>query len=172
MRQGSKKVKTCDKCGVTGLTWGDRNGRWALFDPTVNMFHQCPVREVKDVECKYCHANDLWWSKETMEDGRVINVLTESYGIPHGCDERKKHFEKLSQDKKDEYAKEKARIEAIPDQSPCGTCNNGFVLGLIYNSDPFGGRCRNCGGTGKITAATKKKMLYDIRRRIWPNIGR
>jgi hypothetical protein len=175
VKLGSKKVLTCNKCGTTGLRW-ENNGRWVLFDPSVNMFHKCPVdpnkSEVKEVECKYCHVNDLWWSKETMEDGRVIHVLMESYGIPHGCEKRKEHLDKLSQEKKDQYAKGKAEIEAIPDQSPCRTCVHGFVSGLIYNSHPRRGVCWNCGGSGKTTAATKKRMLYELRKKIWPEMMR
>lgn len=170
---GSKKILTCNKCGTTGLQW-QNNGRWVLFDPTVNMFHKCPDEigiEVKEVECKYCKANDLWWSKETMEDGKVLNVLMESFGIPHGCEARKEHFDKLSQDKKDQYAKAKAEIEAIPNGAPCRACVHGFVSGLIYNSHPRGGHCWTCGGSGKIDAPTKKKMLYELRKKIWPNIG-
>lgn len=174
MKLGSKKVLTCNKCGTTGLQW-QNNGRWVLFDPTVNMFHKCPEetgREVKDAECKFCHAKDLWWNKEKMPDGTEKNMLIESFGIPHFCDERKKHFDDLSQAKKDEYAKGKAAIEAIPDQSQCGYCISGFVSGFIYNSHPSSGCCRCCGGTGKISAATKKRMLYELRQKIWPNIGR
>jgi hypothetical protein len=171
MKLGSKKVVTCKNCGTTNLRW-ENNGRWVLFDPTINMFHQCPVREVKEVECKYCHANDLWWSKETMKDGKVLNVLMESFGIPHGCDDRKKHFDKLSQDKKDLYAQEKAKIEAIPDESVCGACVHGFVSGVIFNGHSGLSSCRTCSGSGKITATAKRRMLAEVRRRIWPNIGR
>lgn len=174
MKQGSKKVITCKKCGTGGLRW-ENNGRWLLFDPSIHMFHHCPKemgQEVKYVECKYCHEQDLWWSKEKMPDGTEKNMLIESFGIPHFCKERKEHFDKLSQDKKDEYAREKAKIEAIPDKSPCGYCHGGFVSGLIYNSHPYGGRCRNCDGSGKITANVKKRLLYEVRKRIWPGIMR
>lgn len=174
MKLGSKKILTCNKCGTTGLQW-QNNGRWTLFDPVVNMFHACPVdpnkSEVKEVACKYCKADDLWWSKEIMPDGQVMNMLMESYGIPHGCEARKKHFDKLNQDKKDQYAKAKAEIEAIPNQSPCRACVHGFVSGVILNSRSGNSYCQSCGGSGKITAASKKKMLFALRKQIWPNIG-
>jgi len=164
----SKKLVTCNRCGTPNLSWGNNNGRWVLADPTNGTFHDCPVREIKEVKCKYCSADDLWWSREKMESGETKNILMESWGLPHGCEERRKFLDEQSQAKKDEYAKEKVRIESLKDGDNCGHCSGGVVLGLVYNNSPYGGRCTYCRGSGKISALTKKQALAEVRRRIWP----
>ena len=168
----SKKTITCNKCGASGLSWGHKDGRWVLANPTDGSFHECPVREIKEVKCIYCNADDLWWSKEIMENGETRSVLTESYGLPHACDERRKHYEALSQAKKDEYAREKERISAIPDNSPCVYCSDGVAAIPVHHSFPDKSYCQVCGNRGKITKEAKKRMLWKIRQRIWPNIGK
>jgi hypothetical protein len=134
--------------------------------------HECPVREIKEVSCRYCNAPELYWSKEKMEDGVEKNVLMESYGLPHGCDERKKYFDDLSQAKKDEYAKEKARVEAIPDNSDCWLCVGGTVHNGVPNRPGLPNRCALCGGGGKVTTRMKVVLLREARQRIWPSMGR
>lgn len=170
------KTVHCKKCSAGPFLWTER------FDAKANLMrwilvsndgaeHNCPVREIVEVSCKYCNTPELWWSKETMEDGTTKNVLMESYGLPHGCEERKKHFDDLNQAKKDEYAKEKDRINAIPDGSACSVCGNGSGIGRQYGGGIYSRRCWTCGGSGKITLAAKERMLFDVRKRIWPKFA-
>jgi hypothetical protein len=107
-----------------------------------------------------------------MEDGSTKNILMEPYGLPHACDERKKHFDTMSQEKKDEYAKEKTRVQAIPDNSGCPICVGGIVPGVQFGNSACPVFCRACDGRGKITAKVKERMLWKERQRIWPGIGR
>jgi hypothetical protein len=102
-----------------------------------------------------------------MEDGSEKNMLIESYGIPHFCDERKKFYD----DKKDEYAREKQRIEALKSGSDCPDCSPGYCNDASGNIRARLDVCGLCGGVGKITAAGKKMWLYRVRQRIWPGIG-
>lgn len=103
-----------------------------------------------------------------MPDGTTKNVLMESWGLPHGCEERQKQLNAANQAKKDEYAAEKLRINAIPDGSHCNSCTNGILPGIHFSS--YAMRCNACDGSGRITAAVKRKMLYNVRKRIWPTL--
>lgn len=109
---------TCKKCGTANLNWWFGYEGWVLVSYLDRKQHTCEGGEVNLVKCKYCPANDLHWMKETMPDGQIKSVLTESYGLPHECDERKQFIEKQKQDKKDLYAKEKARLELLKDLHP------------------------------------------------------
>lgn len=170
----SKKT-TCKKCGASDLTWcQDFDGRWKLASLDANAvfhFHACPVIEVKTVTCKYCGANDLYWSKEKMEDSTIKNVLMESFGIPHGCDERRVQLDAAKQALKDTYAKEKARLDSIPNGTSCGVCTNGYLSGITYRNSACPVRCTVCGGSGAITDKVKKRMLFQLREKLWPGIS-
>jgi hypothetical protein len=107
---------TCKKCGEDGLTWISVFGKWQLAkaDPTRLMMtnHKCQNVESKPAVCRDCGANDLHWFQNKMEDGTPRWMLTESFGLPHSCDERRKKLDDAKQQKRDFYAKEKERILA------------------------------------------------------------
>jgi hypothetical protein len=109
------RVITCKRCGTDGLTWTqDFAGRWQLICADSSP-HKCPAREAaKTVTCKDCGASDLHWFENIMDDGSKRWMLTESFGLPHSCDERRKKLDAAKQEKRDFYAKEKVRIMADP----------------------------------------------------------
>lgn len=111
------KAVTCKRCGEDGLTWISDLGRWKLTkaDPQRLMMtdHRCKEGP-RPTTCKDCGANDLHWFQNHMEDGSTRWTITESYGLPHACDERRKKQDDAKQKKRDFYAKEKERITADP----------------------------------------------------------
>lgn len=116
----------------------------------------------KAVACKYCTAKDLFWSFE-----RDRWMLIESFGLPHSCQEKHEYFKKLAKEKneelKKEYQKEKERINAIPNDTLCSYCTLG--TGTIMPRT-----CYYCFNFGKINEKVKSKMLYQVRKRLWPDM--
>lgn len=160
------KLATCKHCGVGGLSWYSDGTRWVLSDSASGALHRCEGLEPKKVTCKYCKVDDLYWSREKMEDGSDRPVLLESYGLPHGCDAQKEYFEAEKKRLRDEYDKEKTRINSIVDGSNCGICTNGTVPGVYWGNSCGPVRCNACDGHGKITKAVKARMLHSARRSI------
>ena len=157
----------CKRCDAENMFWSQNsNGKWQLKDERGNM-HHCDDGKLKAVKCKYCNAADLHWAEEVnphTQDKKA--VLTESYGLPHACDERLAFLAKEKQDKKDKYEAEKTRVNAHPEGrcTPCnGTGNN------LANPNGYG-LCTNCHGHGSFTERTKKAMLASTRQKIWPNM--
>lgn len=128
-----------------------------------------PIK-IKFAKCRYCGADDLFW-----EIDKNINrwVLHENYGLPHACDKAMEHFKQQRQReldaKKERYQKEKKRIEAIPDNSPCKNCVGGQLMGVYWSNSPSR-RCFACDGNGKITTKVKARELYRIRKSLWPDM--
>lgn len=157
------RTVTCKKCNAANLFWIQLgNGRWMLQD-NQGAQHRCNTDELKAVKCKYCPADDLHWAEERQEDGTVKRVLTESYGLPHACDERIAFLAKQKQEKKDQYEAIKTRVNNTPD-GPCPTCKGS-------GSRPLSTCCTNCCGHGHFNARTRKNILYHARLQIWPSIG-
>jgi len=159
----------CKRCGAEKVYWEKSiNGKWTLFDENTARKHFCADNELKAVKCKYCTSSDLHWAEEVdpISKGKKM-VLTESYGLPHACDERIAFMAKEKQNKKDKYEAEKKRINEHPD----GTCP--VCKGSGYSSDPSKnsmGVCGCCVGTGSFSYFTRKNQLALIRYRIWPNM--
>ncbi len=42
----SQTLKTCRCCNKSGLSWGNYNNKWVLFDG--NAIHQCPTNPLKE----------------------------------------------------------------------------------------------------------------------------
>lgn len=142
----SRKTTTCKKCGVAGLSWYESyDGRWKLSitENGVIKDHKCEGSNEQDATCKYCGANDLHWYKETMPNGSTKNVLTESYGLPHACDQhkeyRKQQWELLKKQKRDFYDSQKKTLDEM------------VIKGTLSSSE-------------------RNKRLYRLRNSIWPGI--
>lgn len=158
------KAVSCKRCSTDNLFWTQNlNGKWNLIDKVGNV-HRCNDGEFKSAKCKFCNAEDLHWAEETRPGGPAKYVLTESYGLPHACDERLAHMATEKQRKKDEYTLEKKRITDTPDGN-CSECS-----GRGYSGNQAGS-CLKCLGMGLFSEKTKKNMLYKVRLRIWPGIG-
>lgn len=97
-----------------------------------------------------------------MPYGKVKNVLTESYGLPHLCEERDKAIAAAKQAKKDKYAAIKARVEAAVG-TKCEPCNGRGRISGSYTM------CSNCYGYGEFKPHYIKSILGAVRRSIWPN---
>ena len=161
------KLSNCKRCDASDLCWAQNAmGKWILLTKDGKP-HHCDDGKIKAVKCKYCSANDLYWAEELNTHTKEKKaVLTESYGLPHACDERLAFLAKEKQDKKDKYEAEKKRLTSIPDGScePCkGTGNN------LASTTGFG-LCSNCHGLGRFSERNKKAMLAEMRRKIWPNM--
>ena len=163
------KLTKCKRCDADNVYWTQNAiGKWTLLNSD-NVQHHCDDGKLKAVKCKYCSADDLHWGEELVQGGGGVKraVLTESYGLPHACDERIAFLAKEKQDKKDKYEAEKKRINAIPDNKPCESCN---ASGYNFNSQLISNRCVHCFGYGRFSPTTKKDMLAHVRRQIWPNM--
>jgi hydroxylamine reductase (hybrid-cluster protein) len=78
-----------------------------------------------------------------MEDGQVKNILCESYGLPHDCQERKDakkaEWEAIKKEKRDQYYSEKNLLEELVK-------------------------------TNRISQKECNQQLYRCRRNIWPSL--
>ena len=163
------KITKCKRCDTTNVYWSQgSNGRWQLQDATTGKPHYCEDGKLKAVKCKYCNSDDLHWAEEINPQTQEKKmVLTESYGLPHACDERIAILAKEKQDKKDKYEAEKKRVAAHPD-GPCTACKG---TGYTNGTQPGGyGICTNCNGHAVFTERTRKGMLASMRQKIWPNM--
>jgi len=161
------KLTTCKRCDAKNVFWFQApTGKWILKDESGNQ-HHCDDGKLKAIKCKYCNSNDLHWAEELV-DARTQQkkmVLTESYGLPHACDERIAFLAKEKQDKKNKYEAEKMRIAAAPD-GKCVPCNGSGYKNQVYG----GGICSACLGQAEFTERSRKHILASVRRQIWPNM--
>jgi hypothetical protein len=159
---------TCKYCNEDGLMWMEVSGRWTLMKEGRDSGlvrrekHVCsgPMPDVTaSASCKFCGAQDLVWTEEKTKDGKPKAVLTESYGLPHACDQRIEFMAKQRQERKLKYEAAKTRIlGAHP--GPCGACKgNGFWDGKI---------CAACCGEGTFNDRSRRRMLSYERSQIWP----
>lgn len=163
------KITKCKRCDTTNVFWSqNRNGKWVLSDATTGSPHYCDDGKLKAVKCKYCSADDLHWAEDInplTQEKKMI--LSESYGLPHACDERISFLAKEKQDKKNKYEAEKKRVAAHPD-GPCTGCRGtGYNNGVQPGSS---GVCETCHGWTNFTERTRKGMLSAMRAKIWPNM--
>lgn len=162
------KATVCKRCDAKGYFWSQNaSGKWQLKDEQ-GQLHHCDDK-IKAVKCKYCNSADLHWAEEIHTQAQEKKmVLTESYGLPHACDERIGFIIKENQDKKNKYEAEKTRIIAHPD-GKCEPCN-GTGNNLAGASSYSHGLCISCHGQANFTKHTRKAMLANERRNIWPNM--
>lgn len=93
--------------------------------------------------------------------------MFESFGLPHLCDEKDKHFEGIKAANKKQYEDFKAETLAKVGQK-CITCGgHGILLGVVHMSGP-GHACFNCGGSGTFTEQRAKQLITEKRFQIWP----
>lgn len=158
------KLIKCKRCTAENVYWiQDIRGKWRLNDASTDREHVCDDSMLKPIKCKYCAAEDLHWAEEINPVTQVKKmVLTESYGLPHACDERIAIKNKEKQDKKDKYESEKTRINSQP-EGPCVPCKG---TGYVQSSN-FG-VCPNCLGMRKFNTRTRDWILTSIRNQIWP----
>lgn len=157
------KLTACKRCSKTDVYWiQDFRGKWTLIESADGSQHRCQDGQIKAVKCKYCPADDLHWAEDNTT-GRNKMVLTESYGLPHACQERIDFFAKEKQAKKDQYEFVKKTLESIPDGN-CPTCN-GRGNDANYNT------CKTCRGYCRISKAAKKQILRTVRIEIWPGLA-
>lgn len=170
------KYTKCKRCDAPDLYWTQGlNGKWLLRNSIDDSQHHCDDGKIKAIKCKYCNAADLYWAEE-MNTGTQQKkmILTESYGLPHACDERLAAIAKDKKDKKDKYDAYKQQINAIPNGvcTTCkgtGYCNTNQIAPLGTQGGVFG-LCSTCRGHAKFNEHTKKIMLATERRKIWPNM--
>lgn len=165
------KLVTCKRCDAKNVYWFQgHNGKWILKNSEDGQLHVCEDGKLKAVKCKYCNADDLHWAEEVNPQNQTKKmVLTESYGLPHACDERIAFVAKEKQQKKDKYEAEKQRILAHP-EGKCPQCSgNGYGNTGSLMNNPYA-RCASCYGYGYFSEKSKKDMLSIKRREIWPNM--
>lgn len=169
------RLTSCKRCNSPDLCWTQNaSGKWILVGKD-GLQHHCDDGKIKAVKCKYCNANDLYWAEEVdpnawakAPEHQKKAVLTESYGLPHACDERLAFIAKEKQDKKNKYEAEKKRINAHP-AGICETCRGTGCNQHNSQLSPFG-LCSNCHGKGNFDVRSKSLMLAEVRRQIWPNM--
>lgn len=164
------KLTSCKRCDAKNVYWSQgAYGKWVLHDQEGGQ-HKCQDDKLKAVKCKYCPANDLHWAEEINPDTKETkHVLTESYGLPHACDERIATLAKEKQEKKDKYEAEKKRVAALPN-GPCIPCKaTGNDLSPIGLRTGYG-LCKDCKGHRHIDDRSRANMLAAMRREIWPNM--
>lgn len=162
------KLVTCKRCSTPSLKWEQSlGGKWILYTYPEGQPHRCNDEELKPVKCKYCTANDLHWAEDVNPHTKAVKmVLTESYGLPHACDERLAIVAKDKQEKKDKYELEKKRVTEHP-EGPCFVCKG---TGYTPNTSLAFATCPTCSGWGRFTDKTRKSILTNIRNQIWPNL--
>lgn len=161
-----RKTVACKKCQTPNLFWIQSNitGKWTLQD-AVGGRHSCGD-SIRLVKCKYCNSEDLHWAEELQPDGGKKMILTESYGLPHACDEKLAALAKQRQEKKDAYQAIKTKINNIPD-GPCPSCS-----GTGRGKPPSTSwHCEDCCGHGTFSMSSRKSILYQARQKIWPGIN-
>lgn len=158
------KLTKCKRCGAEGVYWTQtRYRKWILLTQKDEQ-HHCDDGKLTAVKCKYCNSDDLHWAEEINPYTQAKKmVLTESYGLPHACDERLAFIAKEKQDKKDKYEAEKKRIAAHPD-GVCMQCK-----GTGYSADSVG-YCSSCVGHRTFSETSRKRMLNSLRMKIWPHM--
>lgn len=169
---------TCKRCKTPGLFWmevvkpGVDKAVWTLRTASGNR-HFCESESIKIVKCKFCKADDLHWAEDVKPDGSKKMQLTESYGLPHACDEQIAFRAKERQDKKDKYAAIKERVTATPD-GPCAKCNGSgrATSALSERTWSIHTYCDCCDGLGQFTWKTRKSMLSSARNKIWPQLNK
>lgn len=160
---------TCKRCLAPGLYWmealkNDGTSGWALKNASGDR-HYCESDTIKTVKCKYCQSDDLHWAEDSLKkDGTKKMVLTESYGLPHACDERIAHASKEKQDKKDKYEAIKTRVNTTPD-GKCKECDGKGTHGAYHVRK----LCVSCAGHGKFDGRSRRLMLAHVRNEIWPH---
>lgn len=154
------KPISCKRCKTPGLFWiQSGSARWMLQTQTGER-HHCESDTIKTVKCKYCKAADLHWAEEIQQTSPVKKmILTESYGLPHACDERLAFVAQQRKDKKDAYAAIKTRVVNTPDGS-CPQCNRSGQR-----------ECNYCYGWGYFSESTRRSMLTTARISIWPSLA-
>lgn len=164
------KLTKCKRCDANNVYWSQGSyGKWTLYNQDGGK-HTCDDGKLKDVKCKYCSANDLHWAEEVNPDTKEKrHVLTESYGLPHACDERIATLAKEKKERSDKYEAEKKRVNEHP-EGKCAPCNGtGNDLSKVGLSRGYG-LCTNCHGHGRFDVYTRKHMLASVRQQIWPNM--
>lgn len=163
------KTTKCKRCDAENVFWmQNANGKWQLCEERTGTPHYCDDGKLKAVKCKYCPANDLHWAEEIDPITKHKKmVLTESFGLPHACDERIAFIAKEKKDKKDKYEAEKKRINEHP-EGKCPTCkgtgnNTTSQISVSWH-------CANCYGWGSFSPNTKKSIIAASRDKIWPNM--
>jgi hypothetical protein len=162
------KLTKCKRCNAENVYWiQSAYGKWILQDNTTQQQHHCEDGMLKAVKCKYCNADDLHWAEEINPLSKEKkHVLTESYGLPHACDERIKQLAKEKQEKADKYEAEKKRVAAVP-EGKCISCNGtGNNIGSLSGY----GLCTHCRGMGRFDERTRPRILAIARQQIWPNM--
>ena len=131
-------------------------------------------RTVKAATCKYCNSSDVFWEK--TPDGKWY-LSDMQGGLPHLCAEADAAYEKRNQEKKQQwidhnnklkqkYQEEKDKLSQTPDNSPCTHCAGGYINS--FNPQ----KCYICSGSGKLTKAAKSRILYRLRKQLWPNFAK
>lgn len=157
----------CKRCGFEGVYWNQSSatGKWILYEKNTYNKHFCQDDKLKAVKCKYCRADDLHWAEEVDPNTQLKKaVLTESYGLPHSCDERISFAAKEKQGKKDRYSAEKERVAAMPD----GLCTQCRGTGLMTDGNKS--YCSSCRGYGSFSDQGRKWILASMRRELWPGM--
>ena len=162
-------MTVCKRCNAEGVYWErSLTGKWTLFEESTAKRHFCQDEKLKAIKCKYCSSADLHWAEEVdpITQNKKM-VLTESYGLPHACDERIAFVAKEKKEKKDKYEAEKTRIMNVPD----GICSACRGTGYSHNATQnILGTCGNCIGFGSFSERNRKAMLANVRLKIWPNM--
>jgi hypothetical protein len=161
----------CKRCNAANVYW-ERSitGKWTLFCEQTNQKHFCEDGKLKAVKCKYCSADDLHWAEDVDPITKQKKaVLTESYGLPHACDERIFFLAKEKQDKKDKYDAEKKRVAAELN-GVCSKCRGSGYGQHNSSVAPFG-FCESCYGHRCFSDSTRKAILATARKSIWPHMN-
>jgi len=161
------KLTICKRCDAKNVYWTQSHfGKWVMKDEQGND-HTCDDGKIKTVKCKYCNANDLHWAEEINQQTKSKKmVLTESYGLQHACDARIAFIAKEKQEKQDKYEAEKKRVKLHAD-GPCPECKGGGYGQFVFGRQVL---CTNCHGHCVFTELTRKHMLAEMRRVIWPQM--
>jgi ribosomal protein L40E len=173
-RQQSEKKYSCRKCGKDDLTWSWNFATKRRILLENNYTHKClstPTSEDEDVrstKCRHCGSQDVLWVKRSEK-----YELTESYGLPHICDQFKQYREDYKQALRDNYAFEKKWIHGHADDSECKKCKGRGIKQQkrkTRDGQPWlkVKRCLTCRGIGTFSVYHKKNYLKTLRELYWP----
>lgn len=135
--------------------------------------HAClPYQEDADVRatnCRYCGSQDVLWVRRDKK-----YELTESYGLPHTCDEYRQCYADHKAALREDYAFEKKWAKSQKENSKCKKCNGrGFKSRLRkrrHDSKPYYRfvPCKVCKNIGTFTEYAVKTYLKSLRKKYWP----
>lgn len=172
----TNKTYACRACGKSGLIWRHNHNTKLNFLVEVGATkygkshiytHSCPEQDMRPGKCRYCKAVDLVWVRQNSK-----YELTESYGLPHACNERTEMWLAHKEALREDYARTKKWFNSFPEDFQCSACKgSGFRRRHTKGANKVCiayWKCKKCRGVGTFSSNRKRLWLGSLRQKYWP----